>query len=277
MARRRLRSGWLGVALTAAAGVVTVGMATPAVAAPVPSGSERDGFACEMTRTGEFPTAAPAAVELDPVKLAEALNYASVMGSTSVKVFRHGCLVAEGTRDRFQERVPVLQAGQTKMIVALVAGIVADRGWVSLDAPIGTYLPEGLGDEAHRAVTLRQFMQLTSGVQVNHVQGLNFFADNSRAREYYSMEFEHEPGTYFEFDETTPSVVTDVLQRVIDAHEPGLDFQDFTQRELVRPARDSAQRLLLAARSFRHHHRLLAAVAAGVGVRTVRGVAAVRR
>ncbi len=42
----------------------------------------------------------------------------------------------------------------------------------------------------------------------------------------------HEPGTYFDFNETTPSVVVYVLHRVIEAHEPGVDFQEFTQREL---------------------------------------------
>jgi CubicO group peptidase (beta-lactamase class C family) len=190
---------------------------------------------CTTAPAAEYPRGSAAEAGLDPERLRAALTYASLQGSSTVKVFRHGCLVGEGLRDPLQERVPTLQAGQTKTVVALVAGIVADRGWVDLDSPIDAYLPPGLGDAAHRAVTLRQFLQLTSGVQVNHVQGLNFFADNSRAREYLAQELVHEPGTYFEFDETTPSVVVDVVQRVIDAREPGLDFQDFAQRELFDP------------------------------------------
>lgn len=143
--------------------------------------------------------------------------------------------MGQGLRDEVTERIPTLNAGQTKTVLALVAGIVADRGWIELDAPLGRYLPPGLGDKAHRKVTLRQLMQLTSGVAVDHVQGLNFLADQSRSREYFAMELRHKPGSYFEFDETTPSVLVDVLMRVIAERRDGQDFQDFLQQFLFDP------------------------------------------
>ena len=226
--RRSVRAGLvLGLVAGCLAGAVSVvHAATPATDA---------ARSCEITPTREYPTAPPAQLGFDPAELRRALDYAAVQGSNTIKVFRHGCLVGQGLRDAATERVPELTAGQTKAVVAMVAGIVADRGWVNLDAPIDEYLQPGLGDAAHRSRTLRQFLQLTSGVQVNHVQGLDMFADQSRAREYFSQRLEHPAGQYYEFDETTPSVVVYVLQRVIDAHEPGLDFQDFAQRELFDP------------------------------------------
>lgn len=98
--------------------------------------------------------------------------------------------------------------------------------------PIGTYLPADLGDAAHRAVTLRNLLQASSGVQVNQVRGLNIYADQSRAREFFRIPIVHKPGTYFEYDQTATSVIVYVVQHAIWRREPGLDFQDFAQREL---------------------------------------------
>ncbi|MET0190818.1 MAG: serine hydrolase [Pseudonocardia sediminis] len=229
MTRTRLRTGLVAGLVVTCLGVAGMSVVHADTPAEAPA---RD---CAITPAQEYPTAAPGEVGFDPAKLRAALDYAAVDGSSTVKVFRHGCLAGQGFRDAALERVPELNAGQTKAVVAMVAGIVADRGWVDLDAPIDEYLQPDLGDAEHRSRTLRQFLNLTSGVQVNHVQGLNMVGDQSRAREYFSQRLEHPAGEYYEFDETTPSVVVYVLQRIIDAHEPGLDFQDFTQRELFDP------------------------------------------
>ncbi|MGQ0631004.1 MAG: serine hydrolase domain-containing protein [Sporichthyaceae bacterium] len=215
-------------------GLLVSGLATAAPAAAVPQGAGR-GAPCVATPGQEYTRVESDSYGFHARRLQDALAYAGSQGANTIKVFRDGCLVGQGFRDDLTERIPTLNAGQTKTVVALIAGIVSDRGWIDLDAPVGRYFPADLGDRAHRKVTLRQFMQLTSGVAVNHVQGLNFFADQSRTREYFAMELRHKPGRYFEFDETTPSVVVDVLGRVIAAEQPGTDFQDFVQRELFDP------------------------------------------
>ncbi|MGH3754069.1 MAG: serine hydrolase domain-containing protein [Pseudonocardiaceae bacterium] len=190
------------------------------------------GFSCAMTRTGEYKRAEPAAAGLDPVKLRAAMDYANLSNPLTVKVFRHGCLLAEGLRDPLFDRVPDHNLGQTKTIIALITGIAVDQGLVDIDAPIGRYLPVGLGDAAHRAVTLRNLLQESSGVEVNNVRGFNLAADQSRVREFFTMRIVHEPGTYFEYDQIAPSVIVYVVQRAIWQREPGLDFQDYAQREL---------------------------------------------
>ena len=188
---------------------------------------------CSTRPQDEYASTGPAAVGIDPVKLQTALNYASVQGSSSIKVFRNGCLIGSGFRDPVFERVPELNAGQTKAVVALIAGIVADRGWVDFDTPIDAYVEPGLGDAQHRSRTLRDFMNLVSGIQVNHVQGLNLVADISRTREYFSANLTRPAGQYYEFDEITPSVVVYVLERQIRAHTgTNIDFQTFAQQEL---------------------------------------------
>ncbi|MGH3693646.1 MAG: serine hydrolase domain-containing protein [Pseudonocardiaceae bacterium] len=223
----------LVVALLAASFALVAQPATAAAPGPPPAPAK--GLDCASTRAGEYAKADPAAAGLDPAKLRQALGYAEAQSSLSIKVFRHGCLVGQGGYDPLFERVPANNYGQTKAIAALITGIAQDKGYLDIEAPIGTYLPAGLGDAQHRAVTLRNLLQEASGIQVNNARGLNFYAGNSRPREFFVMDFDHPPGTYFEYDETGPSVLTYVVQRAIWQHEPDLDFQAFAQRELFDP------------------------------------------
>ncbi len=233
------RLGALGARLVKIGLVLTMLPATFVVAAqsvlaeaPDADSPRPGGFSCEMTRTGEYEKADPVAAGLDPAKLQAAMDYANLSNPLTMKVFRHGCLLAEGLRDPLFNRAPADNWGQTKTITALITGIAQDQGLVDIDAPIGSYLPADLGDAAHRAVTLRNLLQASSGVEVNQVRGLNFFADQSRAREFFTMPIVHEPGTYFEYDQTAVSVIIFVVQHAIWEREPGLDFQDYAQREL---------------------------------------------
>lgn len=200
-------------------------------AVPALSGSG-DPSKCAMTRTGEYQRTDPAAVGLDPQRLAEALNYASVNGSFTIKIFRHGCLVGEGLRDALFERAPADNWGQTKTVVALLTGIAADKGFVDLDAPIGTYLRPGLGDVAHRAVTLRQLLWASSGAEVNQVRGLNFFGDVSRVRDWFAQPITHTPGTYYFYDQTATSVIVYVIEKAMARAGKPMDYQDFAQAYL---------------------------------------------
>ena len=221
---RLLRIGVVAVVLTAGLGAATVtANAAPAAGAP----------ACELTRTGEYERSDAAAQGFDQAKLQDALNYASVMGSNTIKVFRHSCLVGEGLRDPLTERVVDDSWGQTKTVVSLLTGIAAGRGDLDLDAPISDHLPADLGDAAHRAVTLRQLLHATSGAEVNQVRGLNFVADDSRVRDWFAQPITHRPGTYYFYDQTATSVIVYVTQRAMSARAGHtVDYQDFAQSAL---------------------------------------------
>lgn len=207
--------------------------AAAAAALAVPGAARAEPtFTCNMTRTGEFPRASPGAVGLDAFKLQQAINFAQVNGSETFKVFRHGCLVGEGLPDALFDFVPRSSWSQTKTVSALIAGIAVDKGYVNLDVPIATYVTNSACDAAHLGVTLRQLLNMSAGHDLNYVQDLNLAADVSRFGEYCSSPLIHAAGTYFEYDQLGPSVVNYVVQRAIWAHEPGVDFQDFAQREL---------------------------------------------
>lgn len=204
------------------------GNAQPQALDLTPTSSEKE---CSMTRSGEYPRATPEQVGLDSARLARALDYWTLNGAETVKVFRHHCLVGEGGLDKAFDRVPRLNWSQTKTVSSLIAGVADRQGLIDVDAPLDDYLPEDMGDAEHRAVTIRQVLNMTTGFEMNWVKGLNLVGDISRAREAMAMEMAHEPGTYFEYDQITPSLVTYVVQRAIWSKvDRNLDFQDWAQR-----------------------------------------------
>ncbi|HEX3613385.1 MAG TPA: hypothetical protein VHU88_16980 [Sporichthyaceae bacterium] len=152
-----------GLVAALAAGIV---VATPFAAGPVAAGTiaaTGGGGQCLMTRTGEYPRTDADQVRLDPETLGAALDYASAHGAETIKVFRHSCLVGEGRVDPLFDRAPRQNWSQTKTVVALLTGIAQRLGYVDIDSSIGRYLPEGLCDNAHRAVTIKNLLQMSAG------------------------------------------------------------------------------------------------------------------
>lgn len=224
------------------AAAVLVGTAAVTVIQPLGSGANgapvraaaqaRPEKVCQMTRTGEYPRATASDVGLDPRLVAAAARYWTSTGSETVKIFRNGCLIQEGGLDRVFDRIPRLNWSQTKTVSALIAGVAERKGLIAVDDPIGKYLPKGLGDAEHRSVTIRNVLNMTTGYRMNWVRGLNLVGDISRVRGIMAAEQAHPPGTYFEYDQDTPSIVTYVVQRAIwKKIDAGLDFQEWAQRE----------------------------------------------
>jgi len=111
-----------------------------------------------------FAKATPQSVHLDPAKLAEATDYANRHLRLSVQVFRNNCLVAEGTANRLTVDIPHNVWSSTKSVISLLTGLAQSQGRLSIEDPIGKYLPAGYGDKAHRAITIRQPLTETSGL-----------------------------------------------------------------------------------------------------------------
>lgn len=221
----RGRVGALGAAAVTALGLFAVpGPATAAPAGPAPG-------ECAVTRTGEYPRAEPAAVGLDADALRAAMAYWVGEGAENLKVFRHGCLVAEGALDAATDRIPRQNWSQTKTVSALIAGVAVRQGLIEVDAPIGRYLPPGIGDRKHRSITIRSLLTMTSGLELNWVRGLAISADLAGPRQAMSMPLRHRPGEYFEYEQTTPSVLNWVVQHALNRAGRALDYQDFAQQE----------------------------------------------
>jgi CubicO group peptidase (beta-lactamase class C family) len=217
------RLTWRSAALASATAIIfpLIFSGTSVAAQPTP----RCGDA-----TATYGTASPESVGLDSAKLQKAIDYWTQHGSDTVKVFRHNCLAGNGALDVASDHVPHVIFSHTKSILSLVVGRAVTQGYLQLDDPVGKYLPTGLGDAAHRALTIRQFLTMTTGLHMNWTRevGGELSAMPDRVREAMSLPIDHKPGTWFEYAQTPLFVLTYVVQRAV-----GQDFQQYTQEQLL--------------------------------------------
>ncbi|MGW4244974.1 serine hydrolase, partial [Nocardia sp. NPDC004722] len=117
---------------------------------------------CAEPSGRDFQRAAPEEAGVDSGGLADALAFAASRNRLNVQVFRHNCLIGEGPFNAETGGVPWNVWSVTKSVVSLLAGIAWDQGALDIDAPLDRYLPPGVGDAEHRAITVENLLQETS-------------------------------------------------------------------------------------------------------------------
>ncbi len=217
------------VTCAVAAGLVTVG---PAQARPTPVGDA--STACPLPSGSDAPGGSdPAAQELDPAAVRDALAYAQANMRLSVQIYRNNCLVGTGPLDPVTQNVPFNVFSSTKSIVSMATGIAEGQGKLALDDPIGTYLPEGpgWGEPAHRAITIRNLLNEAGGLDEAILSEFaTIGTDPHVARQALALPITHEPGTNFAYSQRTPDLLAFIVARAVDQ-----DFQDFVQHNLFDP------------------------------------------
>jgi CubicO group peptidase (beta-lactamase class C family) len=101
---------------------------------------------------------------LDPAAVRAAVTYATARGARSVRVYRRGCLVAEGGTEPWAAARPLAAFSMTKSVVSLAVGRADALGLLDVDAPIGP-ARRAAGyrvDAAKSALTPRHFLNQTS-------------------------------------------------------------------------------------------------------------------
>ncbi|TXL57743.1 serine hydrolase [Aeromicrobium terrae] len=214
------------IAVVALLLVASLLVAHPAAAAPAAR--------CELPAAGEpFRTATPEQQDLDVTQLRRAVNQLSLRSRLSVRVFRNNCLVAQSALTPITDNVSNNLWSVTKSVTSLLTGIAIGDGKLSLDDPIGRYLPEGpsWGSPKHRALTVRQLLTQSSGLdQAILAEALTLGLDPSQPRQALAQPFVHEPGTTFQYSQLNISLLGFVVQRAV-----GEDLQEYAQRRLFGP------------------------------------------
>ena len=184
---------------------------------------------CAQPAAGEqFEQVDPGSVDLDTQSVIDAMDYGSARGAQSLRVYRHGCLVARSANDPMTDWVPLPAWSMTKGVVALVTGRAVTMGHLGLDDPIGTHLA-GL-DAEHGAITVRHLLTQTSGLRFAWANDLNAAGTGDSAALVLQRPFEAAPGTQFVYAQTTVTALIAVVEAAV-----GEDFQSFAARELFRP------------------------------------------
>lgn len=189
---------------------------------------------CSVPATGaSFARATPAQEDIDGAKLRSAVATLSTRMRLSVQVFRNNCLVASDPIEPLSDQVHNNLWSVTKSVVSLLTGIAVGDGRLQLDDPIGRYLPHkpGWGDPAHRAITVRQLLTQSSGLDQSILSEAGTLGvDPDLAREALAQPFTYKPGTKFQYFQLGPALLGYVVQRA-----EGEDLQKFAQQRLFGP------------------------------------------
>ncbi|MFD5179331.1 serine hydrolase domain-containing protein [Nocardia sp. NPDC058379] len=162
----------------------------------------------------------------------EAIAFASSRMRINIQIFRNNCLVGTGPFNATTGNVAWHLWSSTKAVTALVAGVAVTQGLLRLDAPIGDYLPEGEGDAAHRAITVRDLLTQSSGLRQSlAAEALTALVpDLNTAQQALALPIEHPPGTHFAYSQRGPDLLAYIVQRAV-----GRDLQEFAQQNLFDP------------------------------------------
>ncbi len=212
--RPNSRIAWITVALALAAAGAAPASATLRCELPLLPGQP-------------FTVAWPGAVDLDGAALQQAVDYAAAHNSYSVRVYRHNCLAAKSSLDVLTENVPNNVWSTTKGVVSMLAGRAEKLGKLSLDDPIGKYLPQA--DAAHAAITIRQLLTQSSGLHFVWTPELLGIPDDE-VQYTLDLPFDYERGTHFDYGQTTITLLARVIQEAV-----GQDLQDFAHEQLFAP------------------------------------------
>lgn len=219
-----------GVRLVVASVAVVLGIGllpavAPAGAAPVTS--------CDVSSGRQPQRATPDALGFDPAALQAALDFAASRNRVNVQVYRNNCLVASGPNNAVSNNVAWNLWSVTKSVVSMLTGIAYDEGKIGLDDPVGKYLPASLGDDAHRAITVRDLLTETAGLLKSiGAEGLTGTVpvDPNIAVQAMGVPIVTPPGSTFSYSQRTVDLLAYVVSRAV-----GEDLQQFAQRKLFDP------------------------------------------
>lgn len=155
---------------------------------------------------------------MDEALLARLVEDAEATHSDALVVLQRGALVGEWYFGR--ERGPILTMSCTKSIVSLVIGTLLDDGTLaSLDQPVCDFYPEWRQGRK-RAITLRQLLNHTSGLQNHANAGLEVESAPDLVQLALCAELSDPPGTRWAYNNKAVNLLAGVVQK---ASGQGLD------------------------------------------------------
>lgn len=196
-----------------------------------------------------WPVASPATEGLDPsliCSIGSSLEKLPEANPDGVVVVRHGTLVyehyfADSGMHYNADAVHAINS-ITKSVVALLAGIAFDRGWLkSIDDPVLPYLPNDadLRAQGKDRITLRDMLTMTSGLAwpesaISYADPSNIERQMGLAPDPYRFVLTQPlvatPGTVWNYNSGGVEVLGDISAKV--SHQP---LDQFAQQVLLDP------------------------------------------
>ncbi len=146
-------------------------------------------------------------------------NILEASSTVAFLIIRHDTILYEKYFDKYNDSSWVASFSMAKSFTSALIGIAIHEGFIkSVDEPIGNYIPE-IKDEALKKVTIKQVLQMTSGVKFSE----GYYSPFSDAAKFYygmnlrksieNMKLEYEPGTKFEYKSGNSQLLGLIIER----------------------------------------------------------------
>jgi len=176
----------------------------------------------------KLPRAAPGEDALPDAALARMVGYAADHNSCALLIVHRDRIVLERYWCGLDHRSRVNAWSMAKTVNALALGVAVARGLVrSVDQPVGTWLTEWAGD-ARGKITLRQLLQMTSGLRMGNMIRIHLGEDAAAAA--LDTPLVIAPGTEFRYNN-----VNALLIGLVIARATGERWADFVSEALWKP------------------------------------------
>ncbi len=121
-------------------------------------------------------------------------------------------------------------ASLTKVVATTPAMmLLIERGQVSLDAPVKTYIPEFTGEDKDQ-VTVRELMTHTSGLAPDIETSSDWHGEAEAIKKACALPLQTKPGTEFKYSDINFFMLGEIVHRVSK-----MPLQDFVQKEIYGP------------------------------------------
>ena len=162
-----------------------------------------------------YPGAAPA-IQAPASPIVSAARYSADHSGDAVLVFRHDTLVLEQYQNGYDGATPHPLASGTKTFTCVLAALGQADGLLTLQEPVSRTIRELAADPRIGGVTIRQLLNLTSGLQSAPDGGLTLTSP---------------PGQRFAYSGTSFGVFAEVMSRKL----PGDDIVAYLTRRIFTP------------------------------------------
>lgn len=192
----------------------------------IPAGNAPEELrTCEQPDLGDkFESVTPEEVGMDSDVVRAAIDYSTMRGAQSVRIYRNGCLIGTSVMDGDTSWTPLPAYSVTKGIVSLITGRAEQLGYLDVDDSIAKYFPEV--SPAHARITVRHLLNQTSGLKFAWANDLNLAGTQDSVARTLERPFRFEPGEQFVYAQTTITVLAGLVERAV-----GMDFQEFARTE----------------------------------------------
>ncbi len=189
----------------------------------------------QAATAGSFPRATPEEVGLDPAAIAKLESWLFARNGDDVDrrgqrtnafvLVKDGKVVVERYARETTAEMPLLTWSVSKSVVATLVGVAVGQGLLELDAPASRWVP-ALDGPGHRDITVRDLLQMSSGLAWNETYEAAPFTSSALAMLYGRGRFDMpayvarhklvaEPGTRWMYSSGDTNLLGAVLRAAV--------------------------------------------------------------